>query len=215
MIQEIWNELSKVPIDKKDLEQKGRFTYLPWNYAIDYIMRKTPDLKEFSYEFLEYKDNNGVVRDYIMSPDGSCQVECQVILNGIKSSKMWLAVTDHNNKPIKNPNCNDIAHTKMRCLTKCIATNFGLGFYIYKGQIFPYEHRTENQAKEFDELKKKPAFDGKRKAIKEEWSICQNQKEYESVLRRMRATIKKHEDEQAEAINQDIDNDMERKINGN
>ena len=186
MIQEIWNELSKVPIDKKDLEQKGRFTYLPWNYAIDYIMRKTPDLKEFSYEFLEYKDNNGVVRDYIMSPDGSCQVECQVILNGIRSSKMWLAVTDHNNKPIKNPNCNDIAHTKMRCLTKCIATNFGLGFYIYKGQIFPYEHRTEEQAKEFDELKKHKAFHKLSKFSNDEWAKCTNIKEYEDVLIRMR-----------------------------
>ena len=159
MIQEIWNELSKVPIDKKDLEQKGRFTYLPWNYAIDYIMTKTPNLESFTYEFLEYKDNNGMVRDYIVSPDGSCQVQCQAILNGIKSSKMWLAVTDNHNRPIKNPSCNDIAHTKMRCLTKCIATNFGLGFYIYKGQIFPYEHSTEEQATEFDTLKKDPPFD--------------------------------------------------------
>ena len=194
MIQEIWNKLSKVPIDKEDLEKKGRFTYLPWNYAIDYIMRETPDLKEFSYEFLEYKDNNGVVRDYIMSPDGSCQVECQVILNGIRSSKMWLAVTDNQHKPIKNPNCNDIAHTKMRCLTKCIATNFGLGFYIYKGQIFPYEHRTEEQAKEFEELKGHPAFDGLKKFSNDEWAKCQNQKEYESVLKRMRSERDKFDD---------------------
>ena len=203
MIQEIWNELSKVPIDKKDLEQKGRFTYLPWNYAIDYIMTKTPNLESFTYEFLEYKDNNGMVRDYIMSPDGSCQVQCQAILNGIKSSKMWLAVTDNHNRPIKNPSCNDIAHTKMRCLTKCIATNFGLGFYIYKGQIFPYEHRTEEQATEFDALKKDPTFDNLAKFSNDEWAKCNNIKEYESVLERMRKQKAKYDSITNASENQD------------
>ena len=203
MIQEIWNELSKVPIDKKDLEQKGRFTYLPWNYAIDYIMTKTPNLESFTYEFLEYKDNNGMVRDYIVSPDGSCQVQCQAILNGIKSSKMWLAVTDNHNRPIKNPSCNDIAHTKMRCLTKCIATNFGLGFYIYKGQIFPYEHRTEEQATEFDALKKDPTFDNLAKFSNDEWAKCNNIKEYESVLERMRKEKAKYDSIPKASENQD------------
>ena len=203
MIQEIWNELSKVPIDKKDLEQKGRFTYLPWNYAIDYIMTKTPNLESFTYEFLEYKDNNGMVRDYIVSPDGSCQVQCQAILNGIKSSKMWLAVTDNHNRPIKNPSCNDIAHTKMRCLTKCIATNFGLGFYIYKGQIFPYEHRTEEQATEFDTLKKDPTFDKLSKFSNDEWAKCNNIKEYESVLERMRKEKAKYDSIPKASENQD------------
>ena len=203
MIQEIWNELSKVPIDKKDLEQKGRFTYLPWNYAIDYIMTKTPNLESFTYEFLEYKDNNGMVRDYIVSPDGSCQVQCQAILNGIKSSKMWLAVTDNHNRPIKNPSCNDIAHTKMRCLTKCIATNFGLGFYIYKVQIFPYEHRTEEHATEFDALKKDPTFDNLAKFSNDEWAKCNNIKEYESVLERMRKEKAKYDSIPKASENQD------------
>ena len=194
-MQEIWNKLSSVDVGKHT-ETKGKFTYLPWNYAVDYIMKNTPDLESFDFDFLHYTDSNGMVRDYIVAPDESCSVECVVDINGIKR-KMWLAVTDFNNKPIKNPSCTDIANTKMRCLTKCIATGYGLGFYIFQKEGVPqqeYEHRTEEQAKEFEELKGHPAFDGLKKFSNDEWEKCQNQKEYESVLKRMRSERDKFDD---------------------
>ena len=204
MIQEIWNKLSSVDVNKHT-ETKGKFTYLPWNYAVDYIMKNTPDLESFDFDFLHYTDSNGMVRDYIVAPDESCSVECVVDINGIKR-KMWLAVTDFNNKPIKNPSCTDIANTKMRCLTKCIATGYGLGFYIFQKEGVPqqeYEHRTEEQAKQFDEDKNHEAFSGKKAELNKAWKKCANIKDYEKVLSRMSMTISQFKLQEEEQINQD------------
>ena len=122
-------------------------------------MEHYPDI---SYDFLHYTDSNGMVKDYIVAPDGSCSVECVVTINEI-TKKMWLAVTDYNNKAIKNPSCVDIANTKMRCLTKCIATGFGLGWYIYLGDALPKEDTpefyTEQQTAKYDEYKNHKVFD--------------------------------------------------------
>ena len=57
-----------------------------------------------------------------------------------------------------------------------------------------YEHRTESQAQEFEELKGHPAFDGLKKFSNDEWAKCQNQKDYESVLKRMRSERDKFDD---------------------
>ena len=184
-IKEIWNKLSTIDVNKHT-EKKGQFTYLGWNFAISTIMEHYPNV---TYDFLHYTDSNGMVKDYIVAPDGSCSVECVVTINEI-TKKMWLAVTDFSNRPIKNPSCVDIANTKMRCLTKCIATGFGLGFYIYKGEGVPqreYEHRTDEQAQEFDDLKGHPAFDGLKKFSNDEWKKCNSVQEYEDVLVRMRS----------------------------
>ena len=192
MIQEIWNKLSTINVNEHT-EKKGKHTYLGWNFAISTIMEHYPDV---NYDFLHYTDSNGMVRDYIVAPDESCSVECVVDINGIKR-KMWLAVTDFNNKPIKNPSCTDIANTKMRCLTKCIATGYGLGFYIFQKEGVPqqeYEHRTEEQAQEFEELKGHPAFDGLKKFSNDEWAKCNSIKDYEGVLVRMRSERDKFDD---------------------
>ena len=116
MIQEIWNKLSKIDVNKH-CEKKGQFTYLGWNFAISTIMEHYPNV---NYDFLHYTDGNGMVKDYIVAPDGSVSVESIVTINEV-TKKMWLAVTDFNNRAIKNPSCVDIANAKMRCLTKCIA----------------------------------------------------------------------------------------------
>ena len=210
-MQEIWNKLSTIDVNKHT-EKKGQFTYLGWNFAISTIMEHYPDV---TYDFLHYTDSNGMVKDYIVYPDGSCSVECVVNI-GDNTKKMWLAVTDFNNKPIKNPSCVDIANTKMRCLTKCIATGFGLGFYIYKGEGLPQEEfYTEEQTAEFAELIKHDCFKGKKKAVKDELRKSTSKTHYQKVLNMMKQRIEEFENQQAEAINQDIDNDMERKINAN
>ena len=191
-MQEIWNKLSAIDVNKHT-EKKGQFTYLGWNFAISTIMEHYPDV---TYDFLHYTDSNGMVKDYIVAPDGSCSVECVVNI-GENTKKMWLAVTDFSNRPIKNPSCVDIANTKMRCLTKCIATGFGLGFYIYKGEGVPqreYEHRTDEQAQEFDDLKGHPAFDGLKKFSNDEWKKCTNVQDYEDVLKRMRSEKEKFDE---------------------
>ena len=208
-MQEIWNKLSTIDVNKHT-EKKGQFTYLGWNFAISTIMEHYPDV---TYDFLHYTDSDGMVKDYIVAPDGSCSVECVVNI-GDNTKKMWLAVTDFNNKPIKNPSCVDIANTKMRCLTKCIATGFGLGFYIYKGEGLPQEEfYTEEQTAEFAELIKHDCFKGKKNTVKDELRKSTSKSNYQRVLNKMKKSIKKYEDEQAEAINQDLDNEMRGKIN--
>jgi hypothetical protein len=208
MIQEIWNKLSTIDVNKHT-EKKGQFTYLPWNFCISTLMEHYPDV---NYDFLHYTDNNGMVRDYIIAPDGSCSVECVVTINKI-TKKMWLAVTDFSNRPIKNPSCVDIANTKMRCLTKCISTGFGLGFYIYKGEGVPSEEfYTEEETAEFAKLIEHECFKGKKKAVKDELRKSTSKSHYQKVLNMMKQRIEEFENEQAESINQDLDNQMKGKI---
>ena len=209
MIQEIWNKLSTINVNEHT-EKKGQFTYLGWNFAISTLMEHYPDV---NYDFLHYTDSNGMVRDYIVAPDGSCSVECVVTINKI-TKKMWLAVTDFNNKPIKNPSCVDISNSKMRCLTKCIATGYGLGFYIYKNEGLPQEEfYTEEQVAEFSKLVEHECFKGKKKAVKDELRKSTSKPHYQKVLNMMKKRIEQFENEEAESINQDIDNEMKEKIN--
>ena len=207
-MQEIWNKLSAIDVNKHT-EKKGQFTYLGWNFAISTIMEHYPDV---TYDFLHYTDSNGMVKDYIVAPDGSCSVECVVTINEI-TKKMFLAVTDYNNKAIKNPSCVDIANTKMRCLTKCIATGFGLGWYIYLGDALPPEEfYNEEQTTEFAKLIEHEYFVGKKNVVKKELRKSTSKSHYQKVLDDMKQRIEEFENEQAEAINQDLDNQMKGKI---
>ena len=208
-MQEIWNKLSAIDVNKHT-EKKGQFTYLGWNFAISTIMEHYPDV---TYDFLHYTDSNGMVKDYIVAPDGSCSVECVVNI-GENTKKMWLAVTDFSNRPIKNPSCVDIANTKMRCLTKCIATGYGLGYYIYLGEGLPQEEfYNDEQTTEFAKLIEHECFKGKKKAVKDELRKSTSKSHYQKVLNMMKQRIEEFENEQAEAINQDLDNEMRGKIN--
>ena len=208
MIQEIWNKLSKIDVSEHK-KKRGQFDYLPWNVAISTLMEHYPDV---NYDFLHYTDSNGMVKDYIVAPDGSCSVECVVTINEI-TKKMFLAVTDYNNKAIKNPSCVDIANTKMRCLTKAIATGFGLGWYIYLGDALPPEEfYTDEETTEFAKLIEHECFKGKKKAVKDELRKSTSKSHYQKVLNMMKQRIEEFENEQAEAINQDLDNQMKGKI---
>ena len=209
MIQEIWNKLSTINVNEHK-KKRGQFDYLPWNFAISTLMEHYPDV---NYDFLHYTDSNGMVRDYIVAPDGSCSVECVVTINKI-TKKMWLAVTDFNNKAIQNPSCVDIANAKMRCLTKAISTGFGLGWYIYLGDALPKEEfYTEEQTSQFSKLVEHECFKGKKKAVKDELRKSTSKPHYQKVLNMMKKRIEQFENEEAESINQDIDNEMQEKIN--
>ena len=124
----------------------------------------------------------------------------------------------YNNKAIKNPSSVDIANTKMRCLTKCIATGYGLGWYIYLGDALPQEEfYTEEQTAEFSKLIEKEYFSDKKQKTKKGLTDLlkknnNSKSAYQYYLDEMKKSIKKYEDEQAEAINQDLDNQMKGKI---
>ena len=117
----VYERLSEINVNDHK-QKKGNFDYLSWTWAIDAVKRSGLD---FSYELLDDQVYN----------DGSMEVRCSVTLDSIRHV-MWLAVTDHNNRAIKNPDAAAINKARMRCLVKAIAIH-GLGFYIYAGEDLP------------------------------------------------------------------------------
>ena len=117
----IWETLSAIDVNKHK-KQKGKFDYLPWNFAWATLMQYYP-----SAIFRELPDQ--------VHGDGSVTVHTEMEINSI-TRPMWLAVTDHKNQAIQNPSCDDISDARMRCFTKNMAM-FGLGFYIYQGEGVP------------------------------------------------------------------------------
>ena len=116
-----WSVLSRINVNDK-VNKKGKFDYLSWTWAIDAVKRQNMHL---DWQLL----------DDVHYPDGTMEVRCNVII-GEQSHTMWLAVCDHNNKAIPNPNAAAINKARMRCLVKGIAAH-GLGFYIYAGEDLP------------------------------------------------------------------------------
>ena len=149
----IWNTLSQIDVNEHT-EKKGRFTYLSWTWAWATLMQHYP------YATYEFQPNE-------IHGDGTVTTHCTVTIQianddvgrripgtagfGLSHS-MWLAVTDHNNRPIKNPSASDIANNKMRCLVKTLAM-FGLGHYIFAGESLPQAAMTPvDDRNYYDEL---------------------------------------------------------------
>ena len=135
----IWETLSAINVNEHK-KSKGKFDYLPWNFAWATLMEHYP-----SAEFRQLPD--------VVHGDGSVTVNTEMEINGI-TRPMWLAVTDHKNQAITSPSCDDISDTRMRCFTKNLAM-FGLGFYIYQGEGVPQEKErtiTPEQAREIVDL---------------------------------------------------------------
>ena len=120
---EIWKKLSMIDVSGF-VEKKGpnKLSYISWAHAWNIVMAVYPDT---SYQF----------DDTTFYPDGSAEVQCTVRIKECER-KMWLAVMDHANKPVKNPNSVQIANAKMRCLVKCLAI-YGLAHNLYAGEDLP------------------------------------------------------------------------------
>ena len=116
----IWETLSKIDVSEH-VEKKGNLSYLSWAWAWGTLMGHYPNAKYINSEKFH--------------PDGSCEVRIDLDIEGC-DRHMWLAVMDHMNKAIPNPNARSISDSKMRCLVKTIAM-FGLGHYIYVGEASP------------------------------------------------------------------------------
>ena len=129
----IWNTLSQIDVNEHT-EKKGRFTYLSWTWAWATLMKYYP---RSTYEFSKNEiHGDGTVTTHC-TVTISQGMGCDICTHQPKHT-MWLAVTDHNNRPIKNPSASDIANNKMRCLVKTLAM-FGLGHYIFAGEGLPQE----------------------------------------------------------------------------
>ena len=118
---EVWNRLSKLNVND-DKEKKGKFDYLSWADAWKSVQNNS---ESASY----------TMDEDIVYPDTTREVRSTVTIDGV-SHMMWLAVMDHNNRAIKNPDAAAINKSRMRCLVKTIAMH-GIGLYIYAGEDLP------------------------------------------------------------------------------
>lgn len=120
-VETTWKRLSAVDVNEHK-RTKGNFDYLSWTYAIQYV-------KETGMSF------SWTLLPDVFFPDGTMEVRVEVTIEG-QSHVMWLAVMDHRNAAIKNPDAAAINKARMRCLVKGIAAH-GMGFYIYAGEDLP------------------------------------------------------------------------------
>jgi len=119
---EVWTTLSAINVNEHT-EKKNGLTYLSWAWAWATLMREYP---EATYSF----GDNEVLSD------GTVITHCTINIGELERS-MWLAVmSGYKNAPVENPSATQVANTRMRCLTKCMAM-FGLGHYIYAGEDLP------------------------------------------------------------------------------
>lgn len=130
-----WKTLSEVNVNN-DKERKGRFDYLSWADAWKHVQQNT---ESATYE----------LHDDVVYPDNSREVRCSVKIDGV-THMMWLAVMDHNNRAIKNPDARAINDARMRCLVKAIAMH-GLGLYIYAGEDLPEAPAPKKEKKIFSD----------------------------------------------------------------
>ena len=115
----------------------------------------------------------------------------RMVISAKKGEVLMWSVGEADNKNCKNLYFGAMAEKrgKDRVILKLInAYEYGIYSDVEADnfQKPKYEHRTEEQAKEFDELKKHKAFDNLNQFSNDEWAKCTSIKEYESVLVRMR-----------------------------
>ena len=141
-----YKELRTIDVSA-ETKKKGRFTYLPWTWAVDTLLQQDP-MANWSY---------GDVIPF----NGTLMVSCSVTAFG-KTMTEWLPVIDGANKAITNPNAMQVNSAMKRCLVKCIAICTGIGLSLYAGDEFwdePEESPTDKiiaqleNCKTADELK--------------------------------------------------------------
>jgi len=132
----------------------------------------------------------------------------RMVISGKKGDVLIWSVGEADNKNCKNLYFGAMAEKrgKDRVILKLInAYEYGIYSDVEADnfQKPQYEHRTEEQAQEFDELKEHSAFDGLKKFSNEEWKKCTNVQEYEDVLVRMRGERDKYNKIAKASENQD------------
>lgn len=120
-----FENLNKIDCSKH-VEQKGKFNYLSWPWAIQELKKKHPNA---TWEVIRFEN-----RPYLVTECGYF-VEVAVTVEGITHSQIH-PVLDNSNRPIAKPNSFQINTSIQRCLVKAIALH-GLGLYIYAGEDLP------------------------------------------------------------------------------
>ena len=129
-----FTELAEMNLSKHT-EKKGKFTYLSWSWAHDYMAKEDP---LFDWTVHDFADAQGVMAPYMASIAG-CFVRVTVRFNDMERTHT-MPVLDHKNKPVSATDVTsfDVNTTMMRTFVKCCALH-GLGLYIYAGEDLPQE----------------------------------------------------------------------------
>lgn len=121
----IFKQLSEINVNDH-VEQKGRFKYLSWTWAVSELRKASPTA---TWEVIKF---NGMP---FCKTETGYFVEVAVTVDGITLSQIH-PVLDNNNKTIPVPSAFQINTSIQRCLVKAIALH-GLGLYIYAGEDLP------------------------------------------------------------------------------
>jgi len=121
----IFKTLSEINVNDH-VEQKGRFKYLSWTWAVSELRKASPTA---TWEVIKF---NGLP---FCKTETGYFVEVAVTVDGITLSQIH-PVLDNNNKTIPVPSAFQINTSIQRCLVKAIALH-GLGLYIYAGEDLP------------------------------------------------------------------------------
>ena len=125
-IKDTFAELNKIDVSKY-VEQKGRFNYLSWAYAVRELKKAFP-----SSTWGVIKSENG---SPFMQTACGYFVEVWVEVEGCRLSQIH-PVLDNTNKPLDSPNAFQINTSIQRALAKAIALH-GLGLYVFAGEDLP------------------------------------------------------------------------------
>jgi len=147
------------------VEQKGKFSYLSWAWAVDKLIEHHPsaswEVKRFPMIVSETVEINGEaikntkaipeMQVPYMRADTGYFVEVEVCIDTVCRSQVH-PVLNHQNKPIANPTTFEINTAIQRCLAKAIALH-GLGLYLYAGEDLPPEEPHRFKPNEKDKIR--------------------------------------------------------------
>ena len=141
----------------------------------------------------------------------------RMVISGKKGEVLMWSIGEADNKNCKNLYFGAMAEKrgKDRVILKLInAYEYGI-YSDVEADNFQKpveEFYTEEQTAEFSKLIQHECFAGKKKVVKDELRKSTSKTHYQKVLNMMKQRIKEFEDQQAEEINQDLDNQMKGKI---
>ena len=141
----------------------------------------------------------------------------RMVISGKKGEVLMWSIGEADNKNCKNLYFGAMAEKrgKDRVILKLInAYEYGIYSDVEADNFQkPVEDfYTEEQTAEFAKLIEHECFAGKKKVVKDELRKSTSKTHYQKVLNMMKQRIKEFEDQQAEEINQDLDNQMKGKI---
>ena len=129
-----FKELAELNVNEH-VEKKGKFSYLSWAWAHDYLAKLDPDFDWWLHDFPAAADGQ-IKWPYMATPAG-CFVRVTVKFKGRERTHTY-PVLNHQNKPIQAEDLNafDVNTSQMRAFAKCCALH-GLGLYIFSGEDLP------------------------------------------------------------------------------